>query len=139
MIRGDISNDTPPRIIVIIDVVAETDSKEVRTGFMQKQIQSFVTKLNLAALSHLWNIGNKYGLSIELAAFADSGWDQENLDKMMGTLERRVANPFNYAEIYTDIDDFISILPYRANLKGVVDVRERVARYGSYGIEIDNL
>ena len=139
MIRGDISNDTPPRIIVIIDVVAETDSKEVRTGFMQKQIQSFVTKLNLAALSHLWNVGNKYGLSIELAAFADSGWDQENLDKMMGTLERRVANPFNYAEIYTDIDDFISILPYRANLKGVVDVRERVARYGSYGIEIDNL
>jgi hypothetical protein len=139
MIRGDISNDTPPRIIVIIDVVAETDSKEVRTGFMQKQIQSFVTKLNLAALSHLWNVGNKYGLSIELAAFADSGWDQENLDKMMGTLERRVANPFNYAEIYTDIDDFISILPYRANLKGVVDIRERVARYGSYGIEIDNL
>jgi hypothetical protein len=139
MIRGDISNETPPRIIVIIDVVAETGSKEVRTGFRQKQIKSFVTKLNLAALSHLWNIGNKYGMSIELAAFADSGWDQENLDKMMSTLERRVANPFNYAEIYGDIDEFISILPYRANLKGVIDIRERVARYGSYGIEIDNL
>jgi hypothetical protein len=139
MIRGDISNETPPRIIVIIDVVAETGTKEVRTGFRQKQIQSFVTKLNLAALSHLWNIGNKYGMSIELAAFADSGWDQENLDKMMSTLERRITNPFNYAEIYTDIDDFISILPYRANLKGVVDIRERVARYGSYGVEIDNL
>jgi len=139
MIRGDISNETPPRIIVIIDVIADIDSKEVRTGFMQKQIKSFVTKLNLAALSHLWNIGNKYGMSIELAAFADSGWDQDNLDKMMSTLERRVANPFNYAEIYTDIDDFISILPYRANLKGVIDIRERVARYGSYGVEIDNL
>ena len=139
MIRGDISNETPPRIIVIIDVIADIDSKEVRTGFMQKQIKSFVTKLNLAALSHLWNIGNKYGMSIELAAFEDLGWDQDNLDKMMSTLERRVANPFNYAEIYTDIDDFISILPYRANLKGVVDIRERVARYGSYGVEIDNL
>jgi len=139
MIRGDISNETPPRIVVVIDVVAEINTKEVRKSFRQKEIKSFVSKLNLAALSHLWNVGNKYGLSIELAAFADSGWDQENLDKMMTTLERRVANPFNYAEIYEDIDELISMLPYRANLKGVIDLPERVARYGSYGVEINNL
>jgi hypothetical protein len=37
------------------------------------------------------------------------------------------------------MDDFISELPYRTNLKGVVDLKERVARYGSWGIELRNL
>jgi hypothetical protein len=54
-------------------------------------------------------------------------------------LERRGGNPFNYSEVYTNIDDFIGELPYRSNLKGVIDLKERVARYGSAGIELDNL
>jgi hypothetical protein len=37
------------------------------------------------------------------------------------------------------MDDFIGDLPYRSNLKGVIDIRTRVARYGSWGIELNNL
>jgi hypothetical protein len=57
----------------------------------------------------------------------------------MDKLDRRGGNPFNYAELYTDMDDFIAEIPYRNNLKGVVDLPERVARYGSWGIELNNL
>ena len=98
-----------------------------------------MTKLNHLALSQLWNIANKYGLSVELAGFESEDWTQDHLDALMDKLDRRGGNPFNYAELYTDMDDFIAEIPYRNNLKGVVDLPERVARYGSWGIELNNL
>jgi hypothetical protein len=136
---GDISNESPPRIIVNIDVVASSEVGEVRKNFLRTTTERQVLKLNNMELSHLWNISMKYGLSVELAAFKSELWTQDLLNEFMEKLERRGGNPFNYAELYNDIEDFIAELPYRNNLKGVVDLRERVARYGSYGIELNNL
>jgi hypothetical protein len=139
MIGGDISNESPPRIIVTVDVVAVSELVEnkrlLRGNFMERK----VTSLNNLALSRLWNISAQYGLSVELAGFADDLWNQEHLDKLMARLDSRGGNPFNYAELYDDIPNFVSELPYRSNLKGVVDLQERVARYGSWGIELNNL
>ena len=136
---GDISNETPPRIIVNVDVVCESEVEEERKFFGGKQTRRKYGKLNNQALSQLWLISSRYGLSVELAAFIDEGWTQESLDALIDKLEKRGGNPFNYAEVYNDIDDFIGDLPYRNNLKGVIDLRSRVARYGSWGIELDNL
>lgn len=136
---GDISNETSPKIVVVIDVVGTVVTEEVNKGFLRKEQIQRVKTIDLKNVSQLWNLGNKYGLSIELAAFASDGWTQEMLEEVMEKLERRVSNPFNYAEVYADIEELISVLPYRANLKGVVDVQERVARYGSYGVELNNL
>ena len=135
---GDISNETSPRLIIMIDVVASSDLEESRS-FLRTSVERKVIKPNNVALSHLWNLSNKYGLSLEIAGFESENWTQDQLDKFMDKMDRRGGNPFNYAELYSDIEDFISELPYRTNLKGVVDLRERVARYGSWGIEIDNL
>lgn len=139
MIGGNISNETSPKIVVVIDVVGTVVTEEVNKGFLRKEQIQKVKTIDLKNVSQLWNLGNKYGLSIELAAFASDGWTQETLEEVMEKLERRVSNPFNYAEVYADIEELISVLPYRANLKGVVDVQERVARYGSYGVELNNL
>jgi hypothetical protein len=122
----------------MIDVVASSDLEESRS-FLRTSVERKVIKPNNVALSHLWNLSNKYGLSLEIAGFESENWTQDQLDKFMDKMDRRGGNPFNYAELYSDIEDFISELPYRTNLKGVVDLRERVARYGSWGIEIDNL
>jgi hypothetical protein len=135
---GDISNETSPRIIVVIDVVAQSEIEETRK-FLKSSTSRKVTKLNNQALSQLWLLANRYGLSVELAGFETENWNQEDLNAVMDKLDRRGGNPFNYAELYTDIDDFISELPYRNNLKGVIDLRGRVARYGSWGIELENL
>lgn len=135
---GDISNETSPRLIVMIDVVASSDLEESRS-FLRTSVERKVIKPNNVALSHLWNLSNKYGLSLEIAGFESENWTQDQLDKFMDKMDRRGGNPFNYAELYSDIEDFISELPYRTNLKGVVDLRERVARYGSWGIELDNV
>jgi hypothetical protein len=135
---GDISNETPPRIIVLIDVVAESEIEETRK-FLKSSTSRKVSKLNNLSLSQLWILANKFGLSVELAGFETEDWTQEHLDSIMDRLDRRGGNPFNYAELYFSIDDFISELPYRNNLKGVIDLRGRVARYGSWGIELENL
>lgn len=138
MRNGDISNETPPRIIVVADVVLNTEIKEVRKLFKSETERQF-SGLNNLALSKLWNVANRFGLSVELAAFSADDWTQELIDKTMDRLDNRGGNPFNYAELYANIEDFIGELPYRNNLKGVVDIQERVARYGSYGIELENL
>jgi hypothetical protein len=135
---GDISNETPPRIIVLIDVVCESQIKEERKFLRGTQYRTY-SKLNNLALSEIWRLSNRYGLSVELAAFESELWTQESIDAFIDKLERRGGNPFNYAELYANIEDFIGDLPYRNNLKGVVDLQSRVARYGSWGIELDNL
>jgi len=139
MFRGDISNETPPRIIVNIDAVVQSDIDEEKRIIRGNKLTRRVLGLNNPALSLLWNKSYQFGLSVELAAFESELWSQEHLDKLMARLDSRGGNPFNYAELYDNIDDFIGELPYRANLKGVVDIVERVARYGSWGIELQNL
>jgi hypothetical protein len=139
MINGDISNETPPRIIVHADVVIDSELVEKKRVLLPSTMERQFRSLKNKELSHLWTLANKYGLSVELAGFAQDLWTQEQLDKLMARLDSRGGNPFNYAEVYDTIDDFIGELPYRANLKGVVDVTGRVGRYGSKGIELYNL
>lgn len=138
MINGDISNESPPRLIVVLDVVAESDIDEVKR-FLKTTTERKVMSLNNPALSLLWNKTSNYGMSVELAAFATELWTQDHLDKLMARLDSRGGNPFNYAELYDSIEDFIGELPYRNNLKAVIDLPQRVARYGSWGLEIQNL
>jgi hypothetical protein len=138
LINGDISNETSPRIIVVIDVVANSEIFEEKK-ILRTIVERKVVSLNNTALSELWTVSNKYGLSVELAGFQNEMWTQAHLEKFMERLDRRGGNPFNYAELYSDITDFIGELPYRTNLRGVVDLRERIVRYGSWGIELNNL
>lgn len=138
MINGDISNDSPPRIIVLVDVIANADVVETRK-LLRLEKQRKITSLNNLALSQLWNMTFKFGLSVELAGFEDEGWTQEHLDKLMDKLDRRGGSPFNYSEVYENIDFFIGDLPYRNNLKGVIDLPNRMGRYGSWGVSLDSM
>lgn len=139
MINGDISNETPPRIIVAIDVVVQSDVTTTKNVFGKPKTVRKVTGLNNAQLSKLWNASFNYGLAIELAAFWADGWTQEDIDKLMTRLDNRGGNPFNYAELYDSFHDLVNELPYRPNLKAVIDLPNQVARYGSWGLDLNNL
>jgi len=139
LIKGDISNETARRLVVVIDAVAEIEREVSRKGFFTREDVKLNVSFNLGSLSHLWNVSNKYGLGVELIAFGEDGWQQSDLDSQLEKLDRRGLNPFNYAEVYPTISEFISFLPYRPNLQGVVDKPERRLRYGSYGINLETL
>lgn len=134
---GDISNETPPRILVLVDAVVKYDMTEKRT-LTGKKTKVKVTGLNNPALSHLWRQAHRFGLSVELGAIQDEGWEQEHLDYVMDKLERRGGNPFNYAELYDSLEELIGELPYRANLQGVVSAGQ-AGRFGSWGLDLENL
>lgn len=139
MYRGDISNETPPRIIVVIDVVVQSEEKVTKALFGKTKSSKTITALNNAQLSRLWNAAFNYGLAVELSAFEADGWTQEDVDKLMNRLDNRGGNPFNYAELYSSFHDLVGELPYRANLKAVIDLPHQVARYGSWGLDLNNL
>jgi hypothetical protein len=120
--NGDISNEI------------STTRKLLRTS---KEVK--LQNLKKEAISQLWTLGNKYGLSIELAGIEELGWTQESLDKVMEILDRRGGNPFNFAQVYITTQELVDDMPYRVNLRGVVDLQNRVAMYGSYGIELGRL
>jgi hypothetical protein len=139
MLRGDISNETPPRIIVVIDVVVQSEVTTSKNVFGKPRTVRKTTGLNNAQLSKLWNASFTYGLAIELAAFLADDWTQEDIDKLMTRLDNRGGNPFNYSELYDSFQDLVGELPYRPNLKAVIDLPNQVARYGSWGLELNNL
>jgi hypothetical protein len=139
MMGGDISNETPPRLVVLIEVVADSAIVEPKNLLKIGAKKREVTKLRKPELSKLWMIGDRFGLAIQLAAFSDDLWTDQDLSKLTTKLDNRGGNPFNYSELYETVEDLLDELPYLPNLKGVVDIRGRVARYGSWGIELDNL
>lgn len=135
---GDISNVSSPQCIATTTLVIKLVEEESRR-FLAKHIEYKLGEIDMLAANKLWLISNNYGLSLELAGFADEGWTEELLDKAFEKLERRVVNPFNYHQLYESVDELVGTLPYRPNLKAVLDVPDRVARYGSAGVQIDSI
>lgn len=132
MINGDISNETPPRIVVIVDVIAEIE-------FGDKKLfkkRDFKVKWKKEYLKGLWDFSFRYGISMELAAISEDGWTDDMLSNLMDKLDNRGGNPFNYYYVYDDVQELVDELPYKANFKGVVDIPSRILRYGSWGIDI---
>lgn len=138
MKNGDISNETSPRIIVLAEVIVDRNEETKKKLFKSKTVLT-LGELHRLELSSLWSLTTKYGLSTELAGFESEDWTQEMLDKIMDILDRRGGNPFNYAQIYSTPQELVGDLPYRVNLRGVIDIPSRIALYGSHGVELQNL
>jgi hypothetical protein len=135
MKNGDISNETPRRLIIHADVIWNSEIEIKKTLFKKTEQRKLKTP-NSVAISELWRQANRFGLSVELVAFANDQWTQELLDEIMDKLERKGGNPVNYTEIYDSVDDLVFELPYRINLLCIVDTPKRITRYGSYGKEL---
>jgi hypothetical protein len=138
MKNGDISNVSSPQVVCVTDVALKL-KEEVSKRLLVKKTSFVVGEIDLLAANKLWQLSNNYAFSLELAGFESEGWTEELLDKAFEKLERRVVNPFNYWQLYENRDEVVGLLPYRPNLKAVIDVPDKVARYGSAGVEIGNI
>ena len=138
MKNGDISNVSSPQVICVTDVTLKL-KEEVSKRLLVKKTSFAVGEIDLLAANKLWHLSNNYAFSLELAGFESEGWTEELLDKAFEKLERRVVNPFNYWQLYEDPQELIGTVPYRANVKAVIDIPSRVAMYGSAGVQLDNI
>lgn len=138
MKNGDISNVSSPQVVCVTDVTINL-KEEASRRLLVKQTSFVVGDIDLLAANKLWKLANNYAISLELAGFESEGWSEELLEKAFEKLERRVVNPFNYWQLYEDPLELVGLLPYRANLKAVIDVPGRVAMYGSAGVQLDNI
>jgi hypothetical protein len=132
---GDLSNQTPPRLVVTWEALTEPVTEERRfLGIKVGTTES--RRIVPSMLLYLWRYTERAGVIVELVNF---GVDQTEADRRLGVLDRRGANPMNYTVVYDDIEELIADLPYRPDVIGVLDQPANQARYGGLGIGVGHL
>jgi hypothetical protein len=131
MKNGDISNELPVRVIVTTDVFVQNQIE------MQKKLKLFSIpkvkqEFNRQMLSYLYIYTTRQGVTLELASF---DLDEEKLGNLMDKLDNLGTNPFRYYTAYESIEHLVSELPYRPEVKGVLDIPTRQLRYGHWGLD----
>jgi hypothetical protein len=131
---GDISNEVPLRVVVTLDCILfkrPTVKKILGIPVFGEESQ-----YNRQSLSLFWRFADKYGYTLELVGF---GYTKKEMDEVLEDLNNLGTNPFNYVNRYNSVADLVAELPYRPELKGVVDIPTRGLRYGGKYLEMGRL
>ena len=133
---GDISNDIPQRIIVTTDVfvLLETEVLPKKYKVFKQSRKKVSFKKEVLSQLFLWAVQTPY--VIELASFS---LDQEELQKVLDTLDKYGTNPFRHCVAYESIEFLVKQLPYRPEILGVIDRPDRLMRYGHWGMDLTRL
>jgi hypothetical protein len=133
--NGDISNELPRRIIVVSDTFLTVELK-IEKKFKFFPVPKVEKKIRRELLSFLYLYTTKNGVTLELASF---DIDQEELGKTVDVLDSMGTNPFRYFSAYDSVDHLVAELPYRPEVIGVLDIPNRLLRYGHWGLDIQSL
>lgn len=127
---GDISNEVPKRVLVALDCLLTTSvkiNKVLGISVPHKEVT-----YNRQALAHFWRFREKNDYSLEIVGFERS---QQDMDNVLEDLDNLGTNPFNYATAYPVVADLVAELPYRPEVKYVIDIPTRGLRYGHWYLE----
>lgn len=130
---GDISNESPKRIFVTLEVVMQEEEVDRKfLGFIPLKSKEY--SYNLLALNSLWHFSGRIGVALDLVGFGRTDKDMEDI---LEDLNNTGANPFSRAYAYDTIADLVGQLPYRPDLAGVIDLPVNALRYGSWYIDLN--
>jgi hypothetical protein len=135
MLKGDISNELPKRVIVVIDTFLDVEvsvKKQFKVIPVTKRTETF----NRSILSRLYVFSQRVGYTLELDSFNST---EEPLEVVTEKLDKMGTNPFRYFTAYTAIDHLVNELPYRPEVIGVLDLPTRLLRYGHWGMDFSQL
>ena len=133
---GDISNEVHQRVAVTLDCIL------VKTPSIKKSLLGLVSipteevNYNRQALSLFWRYAQKNNVVMELVGF---GYTKREMKSIMDDLDNLGTNPFNYVNCYKVVADLVGELPYRPELRFVVDIPSRGLRYGARFIDMREL
>ena len=128
---GDISNEVPMRVLVTLECIL--DRRPVLKKILGITIPDEEVTYNRMALAQFWRFGEKYEYTLELVGFE---YSQKDMDEILEDLDNLGTNPFNYAHAYPVVADLVAELPYRPEVKHVVDIPERGLRYGHWYLDL---
>lgn len=128
---GDISNEVPMRVLVTLDCIL--NRRPVLKKVLGITIPDEEVTYNRMALAQFWRFGEKYEYTLELVGFE---YSQKDMDEILEDLDNLGTNPFNYAHAYPVVADLVAELPYRPEVKHVVDIPERGLRYGHWYLDL---
>jgi hypothetical protein len=128
---GDISNEVPKRVIVTLDCILDRrlSFKKVLGIAIPEEEVSY----NRLALATFWRFKDTYEYSLELVGFE---YTQLEMDEVLEDLDNLGTNPFNVAKAYNVVADLVAELPYRPEVKNVIDIPERGLRYGHWYMDL---
>ena len=140
--RGnDLDNRPTPRYYVMAEVVFERrESTETLTEgrWRKREVERTVVTWipDLSAMSELWRFSERVGVRLELVFVGELVLDAPELWRL---LEEGSACPFNDWHCFEGIDKVASLLPYRPDLLGVIDVPSRCMVFGGRGMTVGSL
>jgi hypothetical protein len=132
MQKGDISNAFTPRVLVTTDVIINQEVSIKKVFKIIPKIEKKYT-FNSQVLSRIYLWATRTEYTYELISF---DMDQEEIDNLIDSLDKNGTNPFRYATVYDSIDHLVAELPYRPEVRGVMDRPDRLLRYGSWGMDL---
>lgn len=135
MLKGDISNELPKRVIVVVDTFIDIDVK-VKKKFKVIPVTKKTETFNRSTLSKLYVFAQRVGYTLELVSFSHT---EDQLEQLVNKLDKKGTNPFRYFTSYEAIDHLIQELPYRPEVVGVLDLPTRLLRYGHWGMDFSQL
>jgi hypothetical protein len=128
---GDISNEVPLRVLVTLDCIVSRTPKVKRVLGIPVFGQDVT--YDRQSLSLFWRFAEKQGYVLELGGFE---YDDKDMKRVMDDLDNLGTNPFNYSKAYNVVADLVAELPYRPEVKGVIDIPSRGLRYGHWFIDM---
>ena len=127
---GDISNEIPMRVLVSLDCLLVRESKVNKV--LGISVPYTETTYNRQALSHFWRFRETNDYVLELVGFEIS---QKQMDDVLEDLDNLGTNPFNYSKSYNVVADLVAELPYRPEVKHVIDIPDRALRDGHWYLQ----
>jgi hypothetical protein len=135
VLKGDISNDLPKRVIVLADTFLDYEIKIKKVLKVIPRTSKDI-KFNRSILSRLYVFAQRVGYTMELASFTLS---EDELQVLIDNLDKMGTNPFRYFTAYESVEHLVSELPYRPEVVGVLDLPSRMLRYGHWGLDFTQL
>jgi hypothetical protein len=136
VIRGEISNEVPPRFIITWDVLAALSEEAARTEKWARKLKRWdkavsCWEIDRTMVNRMWLAEKRYGIRWELAVF-DRGRDF--CDAVAERLDAENI-PVAIVRAFVSALALADSLAYRPDIMGVVDIPARFAHYGARTVD----